>query len=474
MRRLKRLIALLILLMMLPAAALGEAQLLPQLDAWQNGTLPVQVTLTAQCENTAEFDENRLAQLNALLRHVTLTLQFQEGGGETWGSVGIAVDGQNALSLTVNETSDRAYAQLSCIPDTTYTAATGENVEKWLLGGEESHSALTLDNLTSPWLQDGYAMLDGLPALLADYTAEKAVKTNVARMGTAKTRQTITIPAENAGILPETLASLCADPETAAVMASAVFSGKQTITVFRNGDGAMIKATYSGRCGTDEDHLRKVSLTWCMRRDDDNTRDEITLKTPAVKGNDYNTLNFKRTETVDERGTVKLTATYTHNSRSGSDKASVTGECSLEAMPTDAGVRLTGKISRSVSENGGDEAWLIVEPDLVFADDDLRMTGTAAVETRTKKRTENRWLFTLDMTYGSYFEWLLHDSTVDMDALEASGKLATAREEITAAAAQALIRPLVLLPYEDTLYLSDGLDEAVWQSIVDSAREALK
>ena len=474
MRRLKRLISLLILLAMLPAAALGEVQLLPQLDAWQGGAMPVQVTMTAQCESAAEFDENRLGQLNALLKHVTLTLQFQEGNGETWGSVGIAVDGQNALSLTVNETAERAYAQLSCIPDTTYTAAAGKDVGTWLLGGEETHSALTLDNITSPWLQDGFAMLDGLPDVLADYTVEKSVKTTVARMGTAKTRQTITIPADNAGVLPETLASLCTDAETASAMANAVFSGKQTITIFRNADGAMIKATYSGRCGADEEHLRKVTLTWCMRRDDDNTRDEITLKTPAVKGNDYNTLTFKRTETVDEYGTVDLTASLTHNSRSGSDKASVTGECDLEAMLTSEGTRLTGEISRSVSENGGDTAWLIIEPDVTFADDDLRMTGTAAVETRMEKRTEDRWLLTLDMTYGSYFEWLLQNRTVDMDALEANGQLATAREEITSAVAQALIRPLVLLPYEDTLYLSDGLDEAVWQSIVDSARKALQ
>ena len=127
-----------------------------------------------------------------------------------------------------------------------------------------------------------------------------------------------------------------------------------------------------------------------------------------------------------------------------------------------------------MSENGGDTAWLIIEPDVTFADDDLRMTGTAAVETRMEKRTEDRWLLTLDMTYGSYFEWLLQNRTVDMDALEANGQLATAREEITSAVAQALIRPLVLLPYEDTLYLSDGLDEAVWQSIVDSARKALQ
>ena len=37
-----------------------------------------------------------------------------------------------------------------------------------------------------------------------------------------------------------------------------------------------------------------------------------------------------------------------------------------------------------------------------------------------------------------------------------------------------LIRPLVLLPKDDTLYLSADMDEATWQKVVDTAQAALK
>lgn len=37
-----------------------------------------------------------------------------------------------------------------------------------------------------------------------------------------------------------------------------------------------------------------------------------------------------------------------------------------------------------------------------------------------------------------------------------------------------LVRRLVLLPQEDTLFLSDGLDEDVWQQIVQAAQSALQ
>ena len=63
-------------------------------------------------------------------------------------------------------------------------------------------------------------------------------------------------------------------------------------------------------------------------------------------------------------------------------------------------------------------------------------------------------------------------NTVDMDALNVSGQSDMAREEITAAVATTLVRPLVLLPYEDTLFLSDGLDAATWAKVVDAARQA--
>ena len=471
MRKLKRLLAVCLMVAMLPVGALCDSMLLPQLEGWQLGVQPLQISMQVQAESVPEFDENRLNQFNALLKHLTFSLQYQESASEQWGSVGVAVDGDKVLSLTVNETADRAYAQLSCVPDKTYASASGKDIGTWLLGGAETAEVLSLDGLLSPWLDNGYAVFEKLPDALAEYTIEKSVKTKIGQMGTARVKQTVTIPADAAGTLSEKLSALSNDAGIAATLSNAVFSGKQTITIFCDEDGQMLKVTYTGRCGADEDHLRKVNLTWMMKRTEKDVRDSISLKTPAVKGNDYNTLTFNRTEKADEYGTVDLDASLTHNSRIDSKRTSVTAEADLEAMLTAEGTRLSGEITRSLKENSGDTQWLILEPELVFAADDLHMTGTMAVETRTEKRTENRYLLSMEMTFGSYFEWLLHENMVDMDAIAAETSV---RDEFTAAIAQALIRPLVLLPYEDTLYLSDGLEPDVWQSIVEKAREAIQ
>ena len=473
MQRIRRLWALLLALMLLPCAALGEAKLLPQVEEWPIDTSPVQVKMGVQAVSVAEYDENRLAQFNALLKHLSLTLAYQETALEQWGRVAIAVDGADALSLTINESGNKAQAQLSCVPDTTYVSASGQDAAVWLLGGEAADETLSLYGLTSPWLNDGYAMLDALPNVLPDYTKERSVNTTVSKMGKAVLQQSITIEADQVAILPETLASLCTAEETTAVMKAAVFSGKQTIKLWRNDAGALIKATWTGQCGADAENLRKINLTWTLRRDDDNTRDDISLKTPAVKGNNYNTITFKRTAQTDEAGTVTLTASYTHKHRDGDDVATETGEAELSALRVSGGTQLTGEIARSIKPMNEDPTWLVLKPDLTISDHEIGMTGTLNVESRDDTRVLSSYLLTLDMTTGTYFDWLLMPKTVDMDAQGDSGA-AAAREAISTAVATALIRPLVLLPYEDTLFLSADLDESAWQTVVEAARQTIR
>lgn len=471
MRYFKRMIAVLCAaLLLLPAASLGEARLLPQLDAWRLDTIPVSVTLSAQVGAMAEFDQTRTDQINALLRHISLVLYQQQGMQETWGKAALQVDGREALSLTMTDNGTLAQAQLSCIDDTTYTSASGRTVGEWLLGAERDVGGDIADSFNAVWLADGYRMLDSLPNVLHDFCTEKSVKTTISKMGTARLKQTISIPADNAAMLTETMASLCAEQETTAVMAGTVYSGKQKFELWRDADGQLLKAVYTGNCGADEEHLRKVTLTWLMRRDDDNTRDDISVKSPAVKGTDRNTVIFKRTETIDKNGTVKLTAELTNNQILDKVKTIRHGSAKLNATAAADGVLLDGEISVGL-EQDEDTDWTIIRPALTFANDRIGAAGTVQLETRVNKRVTAQVDVTVDLREGDYFEWLLMERSVDMDALMANGGYEIAVDEIGAAAATALIRQLVQLPYEDTLFLSAGLDEATWQMIVDAAKK---
>jgi len=120
-----------------------------------------------------------------------------------------------------------------------------------------------------------------------------------------------------------------------------------------------------------------------------------------------------------------------------------------------------------------DPTWLVLKPDLTISDHEIGMTGTLNVESRDDTRVLSSYLLTLELTTGTYFDWLLMPKTVDMDAQGDPGA-AAAREAISAAVATALIRPLVLLPYEDTLFLSAELDESAWQSVVEAARQTIR
>ena len=68
MRKIKRVFAVLLAAMLLMTSALAEARLVPQADDWHLEASPVQVTLSVQVSSMAEYDETRVAQLNALMK----------------------------------------------------------------------------------------------------------------------------------------------------------------------------------------------------------------------------------------------------------------------------------------------------------------------------------------------------------------------------------------------------------------------
>ncbi len=104
------------------------------------------------------------------------------------------------------------------------------------------------------------------------------------------------------------------------------------------------------------------------------------------------------------------------------------------------------------------------------------MDGAVTVEKKAGenlKRVEQSGTIHISVNRGSYFDWELNDTVVDLSAMDGT-QLTAVQTEVQSAVATALVRPLVLLPAEDTNYLSADLDEAVWQSIVDAAKAAME
>lgn len=480
MRRLWKYLLALCLCLCLPSAALAEVTFIPQLENWNLDTLPIEVTLSADVTTHMPFDDTRTAQLNALLSHLSLRLNFQQLDQEAWSRVAVLVDGQEALSVAQRQMPDATLLQLSSITDRAFSYAAGQEVPSVLtelLGSDSTEVDLYgLDGTEAEWIEDGYTLLRTIGAALEEYKSETSVKTTIKNMGTARTKQVFTIPKAQADALAAAIAECCPEGKLRTLLTSLTFSGKQTLTLYRSESGMLLRADYSGSCGVDADHLRTVTLSWKMRRDDEAVRDTLSLKTPAASGTDRNTLSLERVLTYDKSGNVTLDTEFTYEWVESKQKTTLTGTIDLTNDLTETSSHVSGTVTIKRTLPGEDTASTIkLTPDLViYGEDGLPSAiGSVLVQEYSGKNVVEQADISLSLDVGQYFDWELRSIIIDVDGLTET-QAGIVAQEIAASAVTALIRPLVLLPKDDTLFLSADLPEDTWQKLVDAAQSALQ
>lgn len=478
MKRLKRLVCLLMLLCMTAGIAHAEAMLFPQLNAWKLDEKPLRITLSVDVSQWMPFDETRTGWLNALLKHITLEVNTQKLEEERWSSLRLLVDGNEALNMRQKQTGTETQMLLSSMPDKCYVAGTESDALSLLLG-EKDESVFGMDESTLSYLTDAYDLACGLNVALSDWGEEKTIKTAIEKMGTARKKITYVVPREDAPKLPEALGGLCVEGRVQTLVKSLIFSGKQTFTTYFSGDDELLKVTYSGQCGVSEEQLRNVSITWSMKRSDNEIRDTFQLKSPALKGSDRNTVTLTRVEKV-KNSTTTLTLTAKHEQVQNKVKNILAVDCDLKAAQKNGATTLTGTLSvKNTPEDEDLKEQLMLTPNLTLAGTDATddyVSGTVEVEQRAGSRLSRvtaKATVNVKVAAGEYFDWMLSENVVNLSAL-GEKELADVRKEVADAVGTDLIRPLVLLPKDDTLYLSADMDEATWQKVVDTAQAALK
>ncbi len=481
MKWLKRFLCLTLLLAMTCSLAQAEVSLLPQVNAWQLEKQPLSVTLTANVNAWMPLDDTRTGWLNDLVKHVTLKLGYQQLEGESWSSVDVLVDGTSALTMKQRDGDSESQLLLSAVSETNYVASADADIAGLVLGDSTGVSFAGIDGTETSWLTDAYDLACGLDVALKDYAEEKSIKTTIGKMGTARKKVTYTVPKESAETLSSSLSGLCVAGKMQNLISSLVFSDKQQFVAYYTEDDALIKVSYSGECGVDAEHLRKVTINWSMKRTDTEVRDDFTMKSPAVTGKDHNTITFTRLTKEKNDGSVTLESTLKVDTKLDGVKNVLTIDADLKTNTEDDGTTmLTGTLSiKNAPDEDEDKTQLVLTPTLRLADasaTDHYVDGEVTVEKKAGtnlKRVEQSGTIYISVNRGSYFDWELNDTVVDLSAMDDT-QLTNLQAEVQSAVATALVRPLVLLPEEDTQYLSADLDEAVWQSIVDAAKAAME
>ena len=463
----RRILLLLLILCLAAAPALADSYLVPGLTLSDLEGQPFRLQLTPVANVVMPLDESRTAELNGLLRHLRLEAEAESTGEDDgWERLSISVDGREALGLTQHRTAGGTSLSLSACQGQVF-ASSGDALSL-LLGTQTNADSLygmELRHLALPAEADAL-----LAAVLSECAGEMTVTRaheNVKGFGKATQRIRWTISAGDAAAFGAQLTQLCPDGALKSFLAGLTFSGKLSFNMLADEEGEVLKLTWSGQCGPDADSLRKVTITWRRQRDDAEIQDELTIKSPAVKGKNRDTVTFERRGTVKEQ-VRELTASLSWEKRRDGEQTR-TLTASLDASSTQAGSQylLSGGLKATLKTGSDDTEGQEAEWSLSYTPP-LAFSGSLTLREKRDGHTTSDITLTGSGETVSLGSWEQTGERLSLDTLD-EASLAARRQEILTATAEGLIRPLVLLPEEDTIYLSRELPE--WQQIVDAARQ---
>ena len=466
----KRLLAaLLCLWMLLPMTARGEVELVPQLRQWglAESQAPIRATVSVELGAWLPFDETTLAALNLLLSHVSFQVETLHMAQEDWSRSAVLLDGEDVAVLTQRQADGVQRLNASFAPDATYSAVSGDPLA--LLLGESP--ALNLGGFTGTeeeMVAEAKALINQFPVLLVSWMTEKSVSKKIDKMGTAKYMRTYEIPEEEAQQLGAILSEAAQESRVKAFLSGLVFTKDQEIAVYEDEAGQVLRVTYSGRCGADADSQRKVTLTWSMKDDGQETRDNFSLKSPAVSGSDRDTLTWERVAEIDG-AKRSLSASFSYETVRNKEKTTLEGEAELENAFDIASSLLTGKAW--VEQTLPDDTRLtwVLEPDMTFAlgNMDPEASGSVLVTYKEDKRITQESTVFINMAYGDGFNWELRPVETDLESLSEDA-LKVLQEQGAERLAADMLRGLLRLPQEDLLFISEGLSEEAWQRVLEA------
>ena len=209
-----------------------------------------------------------------------------------------------------------------------------------------------------------------------------------------------------------------------------------------------------------------------MRRDQ-STLDELTLKSPAVSGTDRNTLTYSRKLAPKKSGGKIYDSKFTYEWVKNRQKTTLSGECSLTCTEKKSGSTLSGsvKLKRQLPDAKSAET-VKLTPDLLLTDDPA-VRGTVLAEVYSGSNVIEQAKISVEIMPGETFDWALGENAVSLDGMDQTS-LEELHSRVVSAMGAELIPMLVLLPEEDTLYLSADLPPETWQAIMNAARQALR
>lgn len=443
-------------LLALPFTAYGE---LPSAADLLSGNLsePVSCRLySPHFELLSYMGENRLEDMNRLISHFSIRVETDAH------STGLLLYADHEPVTGIMETDITSdFSEL-------YSAASNEPHADQTAVENQTYSAEMIDFLDGLFyplnrlLDDLYPMFEKMPEAFAERAKESSANLNLSGFGKGIKRVTILFPADYVSeSFPDSLSSLAETDESKQFLNALHYKGAQKILLLYDANDHIIRINYDGEAGLGQDNDRKVSLTWKCSRDSSGKKDDILLKTPAIKGNDRDNIIYRREAISDDDHRTDVTWDFKLDRKRGQDKQTVlyTAEWKEDSGTTDGNAVFT--------QRGDNKDYSISVKGNLNRENDDESFGTLEITTKTGK------IDTCRMNTGivlSSYKGFTEYETGFITSFRDEGGNGLDTPELQDGIMRSLIRKLILLPESDILFLNRDIPAETWNSLVDTLR----
>lgn len=415
---------------------------------------PVSLIISSpEYKTISRFGEERKDSLNRLLKHFSLSVDTDGNTSET-----VVMIDQEPVYSYIEATEEN-------IQKTVYSLCPDKVVVQQVKGSEDDSSVLTFLNdqffLMNKLLDELYPAFEKSAEVFSAFAKESSVSLHFNGYGKAVKRTTINLPeqyvSEHFPVVP---AELAASPECKAFIGSLLFKGTQKIVLLYDQDNRLLRINYDGKAGFSEDSIRKVSVVWRCRRSDEEKKDHLTLKTPAVTGNDKYNLTYERNVYTGSQDNRIIQWDLQLDFRKGQNRK----KSGFKADLTFAENMLKGEVSYSEKQDGSETKVIIVPS--IHKEKPFEYAGTIEIANYSGKIVLDRTEYTVQVSRGKD---LIVPEVLKYQEYEAGEKgIVTDDEQIRDLLSGALIRKLLSLPAEDLVFLNSDIPEDVWNTLVQS------
>ena len=405
---------------------------------------PTSVTVSSPSyKQIAQFGKERTENLNRLLKHIGISVTLDGDLSETY----LSLDGETVFSYVEKDAGSDMRTVYSFDPDTVYIR-NRENGNGFT-GFLEDHF-FSLNRM----LDDLYPVFERSAEAFSAFSKSSAANLNFRGYGKGVRKVTIALPTQYVSEqYPGVIAGLAGTKESRKFLEKLLFNGPQKIILLYDQSDRLLRINYDGEAGLTEDSMRKVSIVWRCTRGEDGKKDNLSLKTPAKKGYDKYNLTYERSIIPAETSGYTADWDLQIDLKEGEIKKKV----SFTAALSEAENRLDGKIIFQEKQEGLE----------------TKITVIPALE------KENNGV------YGGTIEIASNSGKIVTSSVTAQVRLSTASEKpvmpgepetkatgdtdlIQDRISSILIRKLLSLPAEDTLFFSTDIPADIWNSILQS------